>query len=69
MRDMPNPDLIGTTEAAEVIGIERSTISRWVKDGALNPAHRMTGQTGAFLFHRSEVERVAAEYQSRKASA
>ncbi len=62
---MPTPDLIGTTEAAALIGIERSTISRWVQVGTITAAHKLPSQTGAFLFERAEVERVRADYQAR----
>ena len=55
-------DLLATIEAAEVIGVERSTLSRWVASGRISIAHRLPGRNGAVLFARSEVERVAAAY-------
>lgn len=51
-------DLLSTVETAEALGVERSTISRWVTSGRIKPAHRMPGATGAFLFDRREVQRV-----------
>lgn len=51
-------DLLGTVEAAEALGCERSTLSRWVKEGRLTPAHKLPGRNGAFLFTRDEIERV-----------
>ena len=62
---MPNPDLLSTTQAAEVIGIERSTISRWVQQGLLEPAMKLPSQTGAFLFATTEVERARVWYTAR----
>lgn len=55
---MPNTDLMATVEVAESLGCERSTLSRWVKEGRITPAMRLPGPTGAFLFHPAEVERV-----------
>jgi excisionase family DNA binding protein len=62
------PDLIGTVEAAEILGVERSTLSRWVKEGEIEPAMRLPGKVGAYLFRRAYIrsrrawaaERVAA---------
>jgi hypothetical protein len=60
------PDLVGTVEAAEIIGCERSSLSRWVALGKLTPAMRLTGDTGAHLFHRADVEAFAAGYAPRR---
>ena len=67
MADMPNPDLLSTTQAAEVIGIERSTVSRWVQQGLMRPSLKLPTQTGAFLFDVAEVERVRDWYAARLA--
>jgi len=53
---MPKDDLLATVEAVALLGIDRSTLSRWVKDGRIAPAHQLPGQTGAMLFRRSDVE-------------
>ena len=65
---MAPPDLLATTEAAALIGVERSTLSRWAAAGRISIAHQLPGRNGAILFTRSEVERVAAEWQTEKAS-
>lgn len=52
-------DLIGSREAALLLGINRSTFTRWVKAGRLTPAHSLNGRTGALVFFRSDVERLA----------
>lgn len=60
------PDLVGTVEAAEIIGCERSSLSRWVALGKLTPAIRVSdGPTSAQLFHRSDIEAFAASYRPR----
>lgn len=53
---MPTGELIGTSEAARLCGVERSTFFRWVQLGKISPAQRMPGATGAMLFDRSDVE-------------
>lgn len=58
---MPPADLIATVDAADLLGIERSTLSRWVASGRIVPAMKLPGQTGSMLFDRSDVERLAAE--------
>ena len=65
MGGMPEtPSLVGTAEAAETIGVERSTLTRWVQLGRMRPAIKLPGRNGAVLFDLAEVERVAAEYQA-----
>ena len=55
-------DLIGSAEACELLGdIDRSTLSRWVALGKIKPVKRLPGATGAMLFKRRDVERLARE--------
>lgn len=61
-------DLLATIQAAEIIDVERSTLSRWVASGRISVAHQLPGRTGAVLFERAEVERVAAEWAAEKAA-
>lgn len=65
-RTMPptTETLIGSAEACDVLGIDRSTLSRWVALGHIAPALRLPGQTGAHLFDRADVERLARERAS-----
>ena len=64
---MSNPDLIGSAEAAQIIGCDRSNLSRWVAMGRMTYAMQLPGHNGAVLFTRDEVDRVAAEYAARRA--
>lgn len=59
---MPNhDDLIVSAEACQILGgVDRSTLSRWVKFGDITPARQMPGKRGAFLFHRADIEAFAA---------
>lgn len=49
-------ELIGAREASELLGIDRSTLTRWVSSGRIVPVTKMPGASGAYLFHRSDVE-------------
>jgi hypothetical protein len=55
-------ELIGTAEAARVLGKSHRTVHRLVESGALVPALIAPGGfKGAFLFARADVERLKAE--------
>lgn len=69
---MPDDELIGTADAAAILGVTLPTIKRLALRGdALQPAVKMRGKTGAYLFRRADVERLAAaraEAEKAKAS-
>lgn len=58
---MPGSTLLSTRDAARVIGVSHQHIVRLVNRGAITPAFRGPGVTGAFLFHPAEVERLRLE--------
>lgn len=68
MAHMNPPDLLSTIEVCEVVGFDRSTLSRWIKDGTASPAMRLPGKTGAYLFTRAETERLRDIYRERTAA-
>ena len=54
-------DLIGTTEAAALLGKSPRTIHRMVQSGRLSPAHVAPGGfNGVYLFNRADVEAAKA---------
>ena len=57
-------DFIGSTEATRILNIDKATLSRWVTSGVLTPAHKLPSRNGAFLFHRTDIEALAAERAS-----
>lgn len=61
-------DLLGSTEAAALIGVERSTITRWIDKGWIAPAMRLSSSNGALLFTRDEVLRAKGAYEARMAA-
>lgn len=53
------PDEITTAQATEVLGLTNvSTVARYVYEGKLTPSRKLPGKTGAYLFWRSDVERL-----------
>ena len=53
---MTNPDLIGSAEAARLLGCSPRTIHRMVTVGTLVPAMTAPGgSAGVFLFNRADV--------------
>lgn len=48
-------ELIGTSEAAQRLGVDRSTVTRWVKSGRLMPAMTVPGYRGNFLFDPADL--------------
>lgn len=62
-RAMPKtktPELIGSREACALLGIDKSTLSRWVAAGKLNPAYRAPGTNGAMVFNRDDIDALVA---------
>lgn len=43
-------ELISTAEAAEILGVSVATVKRHAATGKIDPAHKMRGKTGAYLF-------------------
>lgn len=60
MCPMTNPVLIGTKEAASLLGITRAQVNRRVLSGKLTPLGEF-GERGIRVFDRAEIERLAAE--------
>lgn len=52
---------IGTVDTCAILAIDRSTLSRWVKDGRIAPTLRLPGKTGAMIFDRATVEALRDE--------
>jgi excisionase family DNA binding protein len=51
-------DLIGTADAAEILGVSSRTVKRLARAGELPYTIKMPGDTGAYLFLRRDVERI-----------
>lgn len=58
------PNLLRSAEACDRLGINRSTLTRWVVSGKITPAYKLDGIRGAFLFHPSDVDRLVERLRS-----
>lgn len=62
-------DLIGSAEAATILGKSPRTVHRLVESGTLTPAMKAPGGfAGIYLFHRADVEAVKVERDLQAAS-
>lgn len=66
---MHSTDLIGSAEACRTLGVNNSTLTRWVAAGEVKAAHKLPGKNGAYLFERAEIERVGSDRAQAEASA
>lgn len=55
-------DLLTTAQAAEILGVSVWAVHRRVDRGRLKPATKLPGTNG-YVFHRADVERLAANEQ------
>jgi predicted site-specific integrase-resolvase len=54
-------DFIAAPEAARILGVDTRTVQRQAARGELPVLSKLSGRTGAYLFHRSTIEAVALE--------
>lgn len=59
------PGVMGTRDAALVLGIDRSTLIRKVTTGEVLPLARL--DSGAWVFDEDEIERVRAAREASRA--
>ena len=53
-------EYLNTPQAAELLGISRFYLARLAKQGTIPVAYKGPGRTGAYLFHRSDLEALKA---------
>ena len=58
---MSGSELMGVTEAAQLLGVSKATVKRAALAGTLITAHKLPGFSGAYLFTREAVEAYAQE--------
>ncbi len=51
----PTNEIIGATEAAEILGENVRSVQRKAKAGEY-PAQKLEGSRGAYVFNRSDIE-------------
>lgn len=52
---------LGSAQVCDRLGIDRSTLTRWVAAGRIVPMFKSPGLRGPYAFDPAEVERVADE--------
>lgn len=58
--------LVGVSEAAEILDVDRATITRWTRDGKLVPAQKLPGRNGPYLFTRASIAHLAAQRRTSR---
>jgi hypothetical protein len=61
-------ELIGTKEAAELIGESVKNTIRRVEAGALMPVKKLPGLRGAYIFDRADIVAIRDERATEKAA-
>lgn len=51
------PDLVGTAEAAQILGVSRGSVNLYVKKGSLTPVCRI-GKRGTFAFDVKDIQKL-----------
>ena len=54
-------EFITTAQAAEILHYTVAWVNKQAGRGQLPVAHKLPGLTGAYLFRREDIERIAAE--------
>jgi excisionase family DNA binding protein len=54
-------DLIGGSEAAQLLGVHRSTLGRWTQAGRISPVVQLPGRNGVVLYRRTDIEALGAK--------
>lgn len=60
---MPDPKLLTTAQAAEILGVDRRTLARYAKKGLLKPARELP--SGHLRWDRDDLERQMREISGR----
>lgn len=58
---MPKPQPMSSSEVCSLLGINRSTLSRWVARDLIVPVMQLPHDNGAMLFDRADVEALASK--------
>lgn len=65
-RKVAQLDVVGTAEAADLLGVERPRIGRWIKRGVMPPTAAHLQATP--VWHRRDIERMLAWVEDNRRS-
>lgn len=63
---MDTQQLLSPQQAAKLIGIDRTTLARWRREGRISAAFHAPGKQGAYLYDINDVEALAAREGVKK---
>lgn len=63
------PRLIGSAQAAKILGVDRATVNRWAQSGYLAAVYSPETETGARLFDPDVIDQLAARRRQDTARA
>lgn len=66
---MSKPALLSTRDVAQRLRVSVPTVTRLAREGGLEPAMKLDGPRGAYLFHPDVVEALAASRALEEAPA
>ncbi|MEH3142474.1 MAG: helix-turn-helix domain-containing protein [Mycobacterium kyogaense] len=69
MHNTSADDEIVSSEACKILQVDRATLLRWVADGQVAHTRKLPGRTGAFLFRRGDIQKLADKRATTKAEA
>lgn len=58
--------VIGTAEAADVLGVSVATVTRWAESGDLKSIRKLPGRSGSWIFDARVVRRHATRAAPRQ---
>lgn len=54
----PSTQHLGSAAVCDLLGVDRSTLVRWVQRERIVPAFKLPGSNGAYVYDRTEIERL-----------
>lgn len=56
--EQPTTPYLSSAQACQRLGIDRSTLTRWVEAGKLKPVVKLRGIRGAYVFDAADIDQL-----------